>query len=469
MVGDVTGRSDEQTTLPATPTSARRGTTDDLAIRWLFPERRLSLLPRQRQARVVLGRSGECDITLPGQEVSRQHAELRREGHVYIARDLGSRNGLFVGGVRTTQAMFARGDVLRVGEWVGLVEEAPPPGAAPDDDFGLVAPGLYGGRALREALASLERAARSDLPLIVEGETGTGKEWTARAVHAWSGRQGTFLAVNCAALPEGLAEAELFGYRKGAFTGADRSSPGYFRAAHEGTLLLDEVVDLPLSLQAKLLRVLEQREVHPLGEPVPVAIDVRIVAAAQQPLHEAVRQRRFRADLCARLDGHTVRLPPLRERMSDVPELLGVKLREQGADPARIEPKLVEQLCLYDWPFNVREIDLLARHLVVMHGQEMDLRATFLPERMRPGRTAGGRTLAGAGEDAGGGPEDTEDRDERDLRLLIVALRRHAGNLTKAAAEVSISRQRAYRLMGARSLADVREGHLPVKEPASRA
>ena len=136
----------------------------------------------------------------------------------------------------------------------------------------------------------------------------------SRAIHAWSGRPGPFVAVNCAALPETLAEAELFGYRRGAFTGADKASAGYFRSAEGGTLLLDEVSDLPLPLQAKLLRVLEQREVHPLGETRPVPIDVRIVVAGQVPLLEAARAGRFRADLVGRLDGLTVRLPPLRDR-----------------------------------------------------------------------------------------------------------------------------------------------------------
>src|SRR5205814_580746 len=161
------------------------------------------------------------------------------------------------------------------------------------------------------------------------------------------------LAVNCAALPEALAEAELFGYRRGAFTGADRSSLGLFRSAHGGTLLLDEVSDLPLVLQAKLLRVLEQREVRALGEATPVAIDTRVIVATQQPLREVVARHHFRQDLFARLDGISVRLPPLRQRRGDVPALFARALAQQsaGRTPA-LEADFIERLCLHDWPFN---------------------------------------------------------------------------------------------------------------------
>ena len=188
---------------------------------------------------------------------------------------------------------------------MGIVTASPAP-------FEEIGPGLWGGGALQAALAPLRQAAASDLPIVLEGETGCGKEVVTRTLHRWSGRSGPLVAVNCAALPEGLAEGELFGYRRGAFTGAERASVGYFRGADAGTLLLDEVSDLPLVLQAKLLRVLEERAVQPLGETRPVPIDVRVVVAGQQPLMEVMRAGRFRADLLARLDGLTVRLPPLR-------------------------------------------------------------------------------------------------------------------------------------------------------------
>jgi hypothetical protein len=244
-----------------------------------------------------------------GEQASRRHAEIVREGAVFMIRDLDSRNGLHVNGVRVPQAPLRPGTLLRVGEWVGLVIMLEAEADLPDSFFCELLPGYWAGPVLAPCLAPLQRAAAADLPVIVQGETGTGKEGVAQAAHLWSGRRGPLLALNCAALPEQLAEGELFGYRKGAFTGADRANPGHLRSADGGTLFLDEVAELPLGLQAKLLRALEQHEVIPLGESSPVKIDVHLVAATQAPLSEAVAAGRFRADLYARLDGLTIELP----------------------------------------------------------------------------------------------------------------------------------------------------------------
>src|SRR5262249_34449697 len=157
-------------------------------------------------------------------------------------RDLDSRNGVFVNGERIQESAVAQGDIIRLGEWVGLVRFEPPePGY-----LVALSPDWYAGQTLIQAIEPAKRAARTDLPMVIEGETGTGKEGLARTIHAWSERKGPFVAVNCAALPEALAEAELFGYARGAFTGAHQASAGFFRAANHGTLLLDEVLDLPL-------------------------------------------------------------------------------------------------------------------------------------------------------------------------------------------------------------------------------
>ena len=253
-------------------------------------------------------------MRLEGADVSRRHAQITRDGQRMLLTDLDSRNGTFVNGSPATSTPIRIGDVIRFGGCIGLITDRP---GSPTE----LVPGLWAGPLLRAELAPLEKAARSDLPVILEGETGTGKEMVARAIHSWSGRAGPFVAVNCAALPEALAEGELFGYRRGAFTGAERQSPGFFRSASGGTLLLDEVSDLPLAIQAKLLRVLEQREVQPLGEAQPAPVDVRIIVATQEPLGEAVARQKFRPDLLARLDGICVRLPPLRERTGDMPAL----------------------------------------------------------------------------------------------------------------------------------------------------
>jgi DNA-binding NtrC family response regulator len=364
--------------------------------------------------------------------------------------DLGSRNGIHVNGRRVPSASLKCGDVVRLGGWIGVVTDAP-------GTFEEIAPGLWGGAVLQEALAPLRRAAPSDLPIVIEGETGTGKEVVARSIHTWSGRAGPFVGVNCAALPEALAEGELFGYRRGAFTGADRASPGFFRSADGGTLLLDEVTDLPLSVQAKLLRVLEERAVQPLGEPRPVPIDVRVLVAGQVSLLEASRQGRFRPDLLARLDGVTVKLPPLRNRRQDVPLHFSRFLTDlgQGRAPA-VEGELVERLCLHDWPFNVRELLLLARRLVVLHGGDSTLRAAHLPERIgdpsAPRAPVGGAAAQSATAVPSVAAVAPGPAEPVELPALVAALRASGGNVARAAAMLGVTRQRAYRLMDGKAI-----------------
>jgi DNA-binding NtrC family response regulator len=455
-----------QPTVPSPQTTSARLGSTVLAIRWVFPSSRgqLSLL---QAPRLLLGRDDDCQIQLPGTETSRQHAEIRRDGLLHTIRDLASTNGVFVNGEQVREAPIGPGRVLRLGDWIGVVVEVAADQAEAEPVFELLAPGLAGGPALRPVLDQARRASASTLPIVLLGETGTGKEGFARAIHAWSGRSGPFLAVNCAALVPSLAEAELFGYRKGAFTGAERASAGHFRAAQGGTLLLDEITDLPEPIQAKLLRALEQHEVMPLGESAAVKVDVRIVAATQIPLAQQVDERRFRADLCARLDGLTVRLPPLRERKQEIAYLFLHLLREHsGGNPPRVEPRLVEQLLLYDWPFNVRELDLLARRLLVLHGSEGGLRRSHLPDHMQRGLGAGLRTptpvlLSPGTTPVVGAPvfpagENPRDRRERELAALRAALRDHNGNVAHAAAVAGISRQRAYRLMASVGAEDLR-------------
>jgi DNA-binding NtrC family response regulator len=386
----------------------------------------------------ILGRDADAAVRLEGTDVSRRHAALQCEAAGTLAiLDLESRNGTRVNGRPIRITRLARGDVVRLGSFIAVVTDRV-------ESFGEIAPGVLGGGVLRAALAELEHAARSDLPIVLEGETGTGKEVVARAVHGWSGRSGPFLAVNCAALPEGLAEAELFGYRRGAFTGADRPSPGFFRSADEGTLLLDEIFDLPLAVQAKLLRVLEQREVQPLGEARPVPVNVRVLVAGQQSLLDAVRERRFRADLLARLDGLTVRLPPLRERREDVPALFQRLWREIAGAETKLESDFVERLCVHDWPLNVRELVLLARRLQVFCAKEPSLRARHLPERI--GESTGDAPSAPASEPVrASAPAASPER--VDLPELLSALRTCKGNVARASALLGITRQRAYRLI----------------------
>jgi sigma-54 dependent transcriptional regulator, acetoin dehydrogenase operon transcriptional activator AcoR len=430
-----------------TEASCARGSSghSDLSLVWLFPRPNVPPveLSWQGDGELEIGRDEACPIRLSGNDVSRRHAALCRSGpeRGLSIRDLGSRNGVRVNGRAVSSAPLVAGDVLRLGGWVGVLTAAPGP-------FREIAPGLLGGRILDQSLASLRKAAESDLPVVLEGETGTGKEVVTRSLHGWSGRPGPLLAVNCATLPDALAEAELFGYRRGAFTGADRPSPGFFRSAEGGTLLLDEVSDLPLALQAKLLRVLEQREVQPLGEARPVPIDVRIIVAGQQSLAEAVQRGRFRADLLARLDGLTVRLPPLRKRREDVPPLFSHFLRELSHERApAVESDLIERLCAHDWPFNVRELVLLVRRLLVLHEGASTLTAEHLPERMLNAEPSLNRDS-----EAQRGAQPPAKSESIDLPALITALRASGGNVARASAALGITRQRAYRLMEGKAI-----------------
>jgi transcriptional regulator with AAA-type ATPase domain len=436
-------------------------------IRWVYPDWNHPVTWLADKP-LTVGRDEACDVCLPGDQLSRNHASIERRGGQVRVRDLGSTNGVFVDGIKVVgDAQLVLGSVVRFGEWIGICFEGVP---EEDQGYGPIVPGYWGGQMLKSIMAPARRAAASELPIIIQGETGTGKEGAARAVHLWSGRKGAFLAVNCSALPESLAEGQLFGYRKGAFTGADTANPGYFRAADGGTLFLDEFADLPQALQPKLLRALEQKEIHPLGEPRPSIVDVRLLAAAQEPLTDLVEQKRLRRDLFARLHGLVIELPPLRARREDVPPLF-MEMVARAATAARLdppptpEPRLIEQLCLYDWPFNVRELDLLVRRLVALHGHEPTLRRSHLPESMREfgsARSAArpsltGNVGAGAGADAG---EEDPRPTPISPEVFMETLRAHRGNVARAASALGISRQKAYRLMHAQgaSAAAVREG-----------
>ena len=436
---------DFSTTIPSAATDHRSPKARPTHIRWVFPKPLLlSLSPGRR----VVGREASCDLVLDGVEISRRHAEFRVDGPVTAVRDLESRNGVLINGVRQTDAPVALGDVVRCGEWIGVVVwEEPGSATGADNGFSEIAPGWFGGATLAAAVAPFRRFP-PDLPIVVQGETGTGKEGVARAIHEWSGRSGPLVAVNCAALPGELAEAELFGYRKGAFTGAHGSSPGLFRAADGGSIFLDEILDLPLALQPKLLRVLQERKVRALGETRDVPIDVRVIAATQEPLGAAVGERRFRADLQARLEGVTVVLPALRERREDVAPLFFQFLRAStGGRPPEVEAKLVEALCVYDWPLNVRELLSLTRQLASMHSHEGVLKKAFLPARILDRSSESSGPVAAPA--TGGRRARHKTSDETEFEALIEALRKNAGSVARAAAALGVSRARAYRLLHA--------------------
>jgi DNA-binding NtrC family response regulator len=228
--------------------------------------------------------------------------------------------------------------------------------------------------AIRHTMQSVQRAAASDTTVLLEGESGTGKELFARALHALSERaSGPFIAINCAAIPDTLLEAELFGYEKGAFTGATQRKPGRFELAQRGTLFLDEVGELPLALQAKLLRAIETKRFERLGGTVTTQVDVRLVAATNRGLRQAVAARQFREDLYFRLSVFPVTIPPLRERPEDIPLLARHFVERTSGELGRkrltLSDRAVEALCAYQWPGNVRELqNALERAVILAEG-----------------------------------------------------------------------------------------------------
>jgi two-component system response regulator PilR (NtrC family) len=234
--------------------------------------------------------------------------------------------------------------------------------------------------AMQEVRRSLMRLARSMAPVVISGESGSGKERAARAIHALSARAARpFVAVNCGAIPENLMEAEFFGYVKGAFTGADSDRQGFFQAANGGTLMLDEVADLPLTMQVKLLRALQERRVRKIGESREEPVDVRVVCASHQNLARLVAAGRFREDLFYRLNVLELRMPTLRERAEDVPVLAGVLLEQLASRygdprPKRLTRPALQQLCAYPFPGNVRELEnLLERAYAFAEGESIDV------------------------------------------------------------------------------------------------
>ncbi len=215
---------------------------------------------------------------------------------------------------------------------------------------------------MRQILYQVSRIASTDSTVLIQGESGTGKELIARAIHLASQRRnGPFIAINCAALPETLLESELFGYERGAFTGAIRSTKGLFTQAHGGTVFLDEIGNMPMSIQAKMLRVLQDRQFYPLGSKRPVEVDVRVITATNMDLEREVREGRFREDLYYRIHVIPIRIPPLRERKEDIPALVNhfiKKFNQRMKKNVRgVSPKAMQKLMAHDWPGNVRELE----------------------------------------------------------------------------------------------------------------
>ena len=442
------------------PLSSTRPETEraPLALHFVHPPK-FAQLRHPLGSETLIGRDPGADLVLDDETISRRHARVRRAGLAHALADLGSRNGTFSDGVRSELAQLELGRVVRFGDCVAVVCEHVP------GDVGVreVAPQLLGSHALARLVELAERVARSSATVLINGETGTGKELFARIIHEASARSGPLVAMNCAALPEHLLEAELFGHERGAFTGAERARSGLIRQSHGGTLFLDEIADLPLPAQAKLLRVLEEHTVLPIGRSQPVSVDLRVVCASHGDLGAMVAAGTFRADLHARLEGVVLRLPALRERRQDAVELF-LSFAEQYRNGSRptLSATFVEGLCCQAWPRNVRQLRQLAERLSALSSHKpewrrRDLRAS-LPEPSAPAPSA-----------PSAGPTPTAASTRPRPAALLAALSAAGGNVTVAARALSISKQTLYKYIALAGidLTQLRERSLE-PEPGSR-
>lgn len=293
---------------------------------------------------------------------------------------------------------------------------------------------------MRGVFQVIEKAAESDAPVIIYGESGTGKELAARAIHdIGSRRDGPFVQLNCAALNESLLESELFGHTKGAFTGAYRHRMGRFEAAHGGDIFLDEIGDIPLSIQIKLLRVLETKQFERVGDHRPVSVDVRIITATNKDLEELIVKKSFREDLYFRINVIPIHLPPLRERPDDIPLLINTFTRRlsgrTGKDIRGLTPSAMERLVSYPWPGNVRELKSALEYAFVIGDSGL------IDTHQLPPKLANGLVPERAGESAVGiQPGNISSDDFAQKEALVSALKSTGGNQSKAAKILGISR-----------------------------
>jgi two-component system response regulator HydG len=403
--------------------------------------------------RTYIGQSPTCEVRLLDRTVSRRHAALELQPDGVRLTDLGSTNGTRVNGLRVHDVVMTGGETVTVGATVMLVQAtAPIPIAASD----ATAFGKTSGAspAMRRLYPIFTRLAATDVPVIIEGETGTGKEVLAESIHDASARAaGPFVVLDCTALAPSLAEATLFGHERGAFTGAVASQRGMFEEAGGGTLFIDEIGDLDIALQAKLLRAIERSEVRRVGGTKWTRVDVRIISATRRDLEREIQAGRFRDDLYFRLAVVRVELPPLRRREGDVALLSRAFWRELGGDPNALDGDFVRRLEEYDWPGNVRELkNALARRYALGELAPLERDAESAPSSQ--GGNAAGVATGAASE---GTLEDLFVRvlsralsfpaarealvDEFQRRYVARVLAEHGGNIGKAAAASGIGRR----------------------------
>ncbi len=402
---------------------------------------------------IHIGSAERADLALSDETVSREHAEIHKTREGYLLRDLGSTNGTFVGGLKVKEAYLTTGALIKVGKTKikftpkdEKIEIFP----SKKTSFG----GIMGkSLEMRRIFGILEKIAQTNVSCVVTGETGTGKELIAKAIHSNSRREKKpFVVFDCSAVAETLVESELFGHEKGSFTGATTTRQGAFEVANSGTIFLDEIGEMNLDLQPKLLRALEQGEIKRVGADKPRYVDVRVVCATNRDLREEVKKGRFREDLYFRISVVQINIPPLRKRMDDLELLVRhfIERNLKGGEENKktvteIDEEAMRLLHDYSWPGNIRELkNAVDRAISFCEGNTITIKD--LPEYLRERSV-----ITGSHPKVDGALPFKEAKErwiesfERDY--LIELLRKNNLNISKAAKEAGIDRKSVQRLL----------------------
>jgi transcriptional regulator with GAF, ATPase, and Fis domain len=400
--------------------------------------------------RLRIGKAPENDLVLSDDTVSRQHCELERRAQGVLVRDLGSTNHTRVGRTAVREAVVESGATISVGGVDLGVRVEPRQAVVLPSESNKFGEALGHSIAMRTIFGVLERIAPTDASVLLEGETGTGKDVIARSIHQTSPRrERPFVVVDCGAVSYSLIESELFGHERGAFTGAVSSRQGAFELAGRGTVFLDEVGELPLDVQPKLLRVLEASEFRRVGGNKTIRAEARVVAATKRDLKGEVERGKFREDLYFRLAVVPVTVPPLRARREDIPPLVErflelARKRDPAAASITLSSTTVAALAAHDWPGNVRELrNVLDRAIyIATAGGEHEARIVDLPVTAQAAHAD--KTQFEAGQSYREVREQFETEFER--RYVSWLLERHAGNISAAAREARMDRKHLYDL-----------------------
>lgn len=411
---------------------------------------------------VVVGGGEEADLVVEDARVSRRHCEVRLTGEGVLLRDLGSKNGTRVGAIAVREAVLGLEAHVTIGSSELWVERAGAPEMVELSEEASFGAAVGDSVPMRRLFEVLGRVAPRDVTVLLLGETGTGKEVLARAIHEASPRKKRpFVVLDCGAVDAGLLSAELFGHERGAFTGAAGARRGKLAEADGGTLFIDEIGELPLDLQPKLLRALQSKEFTPLGASRPERFDARVVSATHRNLKKLVEDGKFRQDLFFRLSVVVATIPPLRDRSGDIPLLVTRLLEDIGA-PLHLSdlPRgVLDVLRSYSWPGNVRELRNVLERLVALPDEPLDLVDSALPASLRGGASAAGGAPAGrerGGEALSWDPglaalplaEARGQVQERFLRWYLTAVLRECdGTVTRAALRMGVNRQYLHNLI----------------------